>query len=192
VQAAAARAKLPLAELALPALRRLSPNQFRNFKENLRLIIESDRKIDLFEFVLQKFVCRHLEPHFAPAPETVAQYYSGKALYQEMVVVLSALAHVGHTKPEDASTALSKGLPYLRVPGATIALLPREECGLAEIDGALTRLSLAVPQIKKNFLEACVQTLGADGVIREPEAELLRAIADTLDCPIPPLVCATP
>jgi hypothetical protein len=26
------------------------------------------------------------------------------------------------------------------------------------------------------------------GVIKEEEAELLRAIADTLDCPIPPMV----
>jgi uncharacterized tellurite resistance protein B-like protein len=29
--------------------------------------------------------------------------------------------------------------------------------------------------------------VGADGIIQEAEAELLRAIADTLDCPIPPL-----
>jgi hypothetical protein len=30
----------------------------------------------------------------------------------------------------------------------------------------------------------------ADGVIQEMEAELLRAIADTLDCPIPPFIPA--
>jgi uncharacterized tellurite resistance protein B-like protein len=30
--------------------------------------------------------------------------------------------------------------------------------------------------------------VGADGVILETEAELLRAIADTLDCPMPPFV----
>jgi len=41
-----------------------------------------------------------------------------------------------------------------------------------------------VPQIKKNVLNACAQTVAADGVIEEMEAELLRAIADTLDCPI--------
>jgi len=33
-----------------------------------------------------------------------------------------------------------------------------------------------------------VQVVGADGLIQEREAELLRAIADTLDCPIPPFV----
>ena len=33
-----------------------------------------------------------------------------------------------------------------------------------------------------------VQIVGADGLLQEREAELLRAIADTLDCPIPPFV----
>jgi len=66
--------------------------------------------------------------------------------------------------------------------------LPREQCGLAQVDEALNRLALAVPQIKKNVLEGCVHVVGADGVIQEHEAELLRAMADTLDCPMPPFV----
>jgi uncharacterized tellurite resistance protein B-like protein len=56
------------------------------------------------------------------------------------------------------------------------------------VDAALNRLCQAVPQIKKNVLNACAQTVAADGVIQEMEAELLRAIADTLDCPIPPFI----
>ena len=35
---------------------------------------------------------------------------------------------------------------------------------------------------------AVVKSFAADGVIQEGEAELLRAIADTLDCPVPPFV----
>ena len=59
---------------------------------------------------------------------------------------------------------------------------------LSQADAALNRLAQAVPQIKKNVLDACAQTVAADGVIQEMEAELLRAIADTLDCPMPPFV----
>ena len=66
--------------------------------------------------------------------------------------------------------------------------MPRVQCGLNPIDAALNRLAQAVPQIKKNLLDACVHTVGADGVIQESEAELLRAIADTLDCPMPPFL----
>jgi uncharacterized tellurite resistance protein B-like protein len=57
-----------------------------------------------------------------------------------------------------------------------------------QIDTALNRLAQASPLIKKNLLEACIHTVGADGVILEAEAELLRAIADTLDCPMPPFI----
>ena len=57
-----------------------------------------------------------------------------------------------------------------------------------EINAALDRLAQAVPQIKKNLLEACVRVVEADGVIQESEAELLRGIAETLDCPIPPFL----
>jgi uncharacterized tellurite resistance protein B-like protein len=69
-------------------------------------------------------------------------------------------------------------------------LLPPENCGVNEIDAALNRLAQAVPIIKKNLIEACVHTVGADGVIVESEAELLRAISDTLDCPMPPFMPA--
>jgi hypothetical protein len=47
---------------------------------------------------------------------------------------------------------------------------------------------LATPQIKRSLIDACVCLIGADGVIQERQAELLRAIADTLDCPIPPFL----
>jgi uncharacterized tellurite resistance protein B-like protein len=77
----------------------------------------------------------------------------------------------------------------LRAPDdGELNLLPREQCGVSQIDAALDRLAQAAPIIKKNLLEACIHTVGADGVILEAEAELLRAVADTLDCPMPPFV----
>ena len=54
-----------------------------------------------------------------------------------------------------------------------------------DVDLALERLGQAVPQIKKNVLNACAQTVAADEIVQEREAELLRAVADSLDCPIP-------
>lgn len=35
---------------------------------------------------------------------------------------------------------------------------------------------------------SCDETLAADGILQRPEAELLRAIADSIDCPIPPSI----
>ena len=91
--------------------------------------------------------------------------------------------------PPQIQKVFEAGAPYLRAPDdGALNLLPREQCGVNQIDAALNRLALAVPTIKKNLIEACVYTVGADGVMTESEAELLRAVADTLDCPIPPFV----
>ena len=42
--------------------------------------------------------------------------------------------------------------------------------------------------IKKKVLKACVVCISADSIITVDEAEILRAVADTLDCPIPPII----
>jgi hypothetical protein len=56
------------------------------------------------------------------------------------------------------------------------------------VDSALDQLAQASPSVKRNVLLACAQTVAADGQVLYREAELLRAIADTLDCPVPPFV----
>ncbi|MGO8835943.1 MAG: M48 family metallopeptidase [Limisphaerales bacterium] len=191
VSAAAKHAHLPMVNLALGALRHLTADQFTQFSQTLQWLIESDGRIELFEFVLQKIVLHHLAPQFTGTRPPVAQYYTIKPLVPDGVVILSALANVGSSDAAEIQKAFATGAPYLRAPAdVDCALLPREQCGVDRIDGALNRLAQAVPTIKKNLIEACVHAVGADGVMTESEAELLRAVADTLDCPIPPFVQA--
>jgi len=56
------------------------------------------------------------------------------------------------------------------------------------LDHVLRRLAQASPGIKKRVLHACAYAVAADNLIQAEEAELLRAIAETLDCPIPPFI----
>ncbi|HKI68800.1 MAG TPA: hypothetical protein VKA67_04375, partial [Verrucomicrobiae bacterium] len=186
--AAAAHAHLPMINLALGALRHLSTEQYEQFSQTLQWLIQSDGKVELFEFVLQKIVRHHLAPQFSKIGPPVIQFYSIKPLVPDCVVLLSALAYVGSDSDADIGKAFEAGAPYLRAPDGSFGLLPKAQCGINQMDAALNRLSQAAPQIKKNLIGACIYTVGADGVIKESEAELLRAIADTLDCPIPPFV----
>jgi Zn-dependent protease with chaperone function len=183
------QAKIPLIDLALPALRRLSPQQFQQFRIAIFVLVQSDRQIDLFEFMLQKILIRHLEPYFVPARGTVTQYYSLRPMVADCGVLLSAMAYAGHKSDTEAKAAFGQGAQSLSYAAQTaIPFFPKGQCDLARVDAALARLSQAVPQIKKNVLNACVLTIAADEIIHEREAELVRAIADALDCPIPPLV----
>src|ERR1039457_2927623 len=188
VSTAAAHAHLPMVNLALGTLRYLTAEQFNQFSQTLEWLIESDGKVELFEFVLQKIILHHLGPQFGGARPPTVQYYTLKPLVPDCAVVLSALANVGNSDATEIQKAFEQGAPYLRAPDGDWGLLPREQCGVTQIDAALNRLAQAAPIIKKNLLEACIHTVGADGVILEAEAELLRAIADTLDCPMPPFV----
>ena len=188
---AAAHAHLPMINLALGTLRHLTAEQYTQFSQTLEWLIGSDGKIELFEFVLQKIILHHLAPQFGQTPRAVVQYYSIKPLVSDCAVLLSALANVGSGDAGEIQKAFGVGAPHLRAPDdGELNLLPREQCGVNQIDAALNRLAQAAPLIKKNLIEACIHTIGADGVILEAEAELLRAIADTLDCPMPPFVPA--
>ena len=188
VSTVAQRARLPLVNLAIGALRNLAADQFQQFSQTVEWLAASDDQIELFEFVLQKIVFHHLGPKFGYSRPATVQFYTLKPLVPDCVVVLSALANVGSDRNEEIKKAFDSGAPFLRAPvGVPLELLARDQCGVDAIDRALDRLMLAVPIIKKNLIEACARVVGADGVIQEAEAELLRAIADTLDCPIPPL-----
>ena len=188
VSAVARRARLPLVNLANGALRNLTAEQFRQFADTLEWLVGSDGKIELFEFVLQKIILRHLASKFGDARPAPVQFYTLKPLVPDCAVVLSALANVGSSDAAEIQKAFAAGAPFLRAPaGVPLELLPRENCGVDQIDAALNRLALAVPIIRKNLIEAAARVVGADGVILEAEAELLRAVADTLDCPMPPL-----
>jgi hypothetical protein len=61
----------PLANLAFPALRHLRPDEVQQFSQALRWLIESDKQIEILEFVLQKIVRRHLAGQLGgnPKPE---------------------------------------------------------------------------------------------------------------------------
>ncbi len=183
------QARIPLVDLALPALRRLSPQQFEQFRAATETLVASNSETDLFVYMLRKIVVRHLETYFFPEQRRVTQFYALRPLASDCGVLLSATAYAGQENATKAYAAFGQGAESLsRAARSEIPWLPPDQCDLSHIDAALVRLSQAVPQIKKNVLNACAQTVVADGVIQEGEAELLRAIADTLDCPVPPFV----
>jgi Zn-dependent protease with chaperone function len=185
----AARAHLPMVNVALGALKQLEIKQYEIFTNTLNWLINSDGEVELFEFVLQKIVQHNLAPKFGAAARPVIQYYAVKPLVPDCAVLLSSIANLSSEDAGEIQKAFDAGAPYLRAPDdEDLQLLPREQCGVDRIDAALNRLTQAAPLIKKNLIEACARVIGADGKILEAEAELLRAVSDTLDCPMPPFL----
>jgi len=63
---------------------------------------------------------------------------------------------------------------------------------VVQVDEALERFAHATPLVKRYLLEAACHGIIADGKISSREAELIRAIADAIGCPIPPFVKTAP
>jgi Zn-dependent protease with chaperone function len=185
IQDLPAHARIPLLDLAVPALRQFSLPQFERFRTAVETL--STHGDDLFAYMLQKIVTRHLQTHFFSDRRAIVQFYDLHPLVNDCGILLSATAYAGQDNATEAYKAFTRGAKLLgRAARAEIPWLPPEQCTLAQLDSVLERLGQAVPQIKKNVLNACAQTVAADNIIQEREVELLRAIADALDCPIPP------
>jgi len=183
------QARIALTDVALPALRRLSLPQFEQFRAAVNGLIASDNETDFFEFMMQKIVVRHLDTRFYPERHPIIQFYDLRPLARDAGILLSATAYAGADDATDAQAAFAKGAESLgRIARLEIPWLPPAECDFSHLDAALDRFAQSVPQVKKNVLSACVETVVFDNAIQPREAELLRAIADNLDCPIPPFL----
>ena len=172
--------RLPLLELAIPALKQLAPQQFVELKKNLVLLAQADRVVNLMEWSLFRILERSVQ-----GPRPIDGQYRLSEMAAECAVLLSALAHAGHHAPELAAQALAKACAALPFEPLTLAARSPE---LKSLDAALKRLSQLLPLQKPRLLKAMAICIAHDGRINAAEAELMRAVAETLDCPMPPLL----
>jgi len=182
--------RLPLLQLALPALRQLPPAALSVFLETLDELVHADSRVSPFEFALQKILTRTLALGRDPAHASVTQFYSFNALIGEICIVLSALAHTASNIDLDARAAFAAGAAQLKLIESQLTFLDESACDFEKLDAALDKLAAASLPIKQRTLIAAAHVVGADGQILIGEAELLRAISAALGVPMPPLAPA--
>jgi Zn-dependent protease with chaperone function len=178
--------KLPVLQLALPAVKALPPTALGSFSGTLDSLVHADGRVTPFEFALQRLVLRSLALNRAPSA-LATQIYSFQAVTGEISVVLSALAHASSDDPGEAARAFAEGASQLKLVEGKISLLSAADSGLVQLDAALDKLAGASGPIKQRLLMAAAHVVSADGVLLTQEAELLRAVAASLDVPVPPL-----
>jgi Zn-dependent protease with chaperone function len=187
-EAVPARHRLVLLDLTIPALRQLSPVQYQTFRSITTALAAADRGIDLFEYCLEKVLIRHLDSSFSPRPPTRPRLQSLLQVWPECMQLLAALAYLDSETEEEAVSSFHEGINQLNLHGQQAQLPPREQAGLVQVDAALNKCAQLTPMHKRNLLFACSQVILKFRGCSPEEAEIIRAIADTLDCPLPPIV----
>ncbi|MDF1753512.1 MAG: M48 family metallopeptidase [Verrucomicrobiales bacterium] len=186
--------KLALIDLCIPAMRRLSPGEYKRFRQIMEGLVASDKVVDLFEYTLQRIVSRHLDTYFEITRPPKIKHRNYSQLTQEASILISTLAALSHPENEnDIEKAFQYGSDYFEnLARRPVEFQPGENCSLDAIRNAISQFEMSTPIIKRELLIACSKTVLADGRISSHEAELIRAIADAIGCPIPPFVRTAP
>lgn len=185
--------RLPAVDLAIPALRELLASHYHVFRENINRLVECDQAVSLREYALKKIITRHLDPVFNPTPPLPAKKYpTFSPVIHHVECLLAALAYAEAETYEEARQAFHAGTSQIEIHAHHFKMPDYQGCGLGQVDQALDELSGLTPLKKRNLVFACASTVTANDNISIEEAELLRAIADSLDCPIPPFARLTP
>lgn len=163
--------RLPLLHLAVPALRRLSPQQTADFlslvHELARDGVQSDR-----------LMARLVQAYLAPI-RAITEFYAWRPLQGDALAILATLAHASH----DPSGAFRAGWQRLLLPGSEPAL--PSDPGIDALGTALNRLARASAAIRRRLVDAAAHAISADGQVTASEAELLRLVCETLGQPLP-------
>lgn len=170
---------LPILELTIPALKELSQPQYKLFKANLAALIRADKKISLFEWTLYRIVTHAIED-IKPHGRTHL-----KNQHDNCQLLLSVVCYAG--KDEQPEQAYEAGARLLGLPDKQ-GLISPANIEFSAIDTALNTLAGVAPLEKPRLLKAIAVCINADNKVTPDEAELFRAIADSLDCPVPPLL----
>jgi Zn-dependent protease with chaperone function len=184
-----ARQKLALIELAIPSLKLMSLNQYREEQHLLGQMMKADGRVQIFEWLLFQLVKQNLDRHFALSRPLKPQYKTLASLAEYYQIVLSRVVHYGFEDQDLASVdEQDKRLAFIRAADTAgvkgMSLMSKQACDGSVFSQAVHRLSLAYPLLKPRLLKGCLAAIHFDNVISDQERYVMTAIACVMDCPV--------
>jgi hypothetical protein len=180
------RLRLPMLDLALPALKTGVGEDAKGFLRCVEALVRADQRVTPFEYALSKVLSVHL--HDAVEPPAGVQWGAPVVLAdrsKEVHRLLSALAQVGSAHFEAAHSAFQGGIS--RLPRARWAPYEPVEPWFQGLDEALERVDELAALHKQRVVEALTAVVASDGRVTIAEAEMLRAVCEVIHCSVPPL-----
>jgi len=178
--------RLPLAQLAFPALRRRPRPELQTFLIALNQLMQADGQVELDEYCLAKLITVQVIDALDPSKARPSGSAKLPSCAADLAAVFALVARRGSNDDSDAQRAYLLGMHEV-LPDAIPAYAPPQEWVIA-LDRALMKLDQLTPAGKELVVRGLAQAIGADGVITIAEAELLRTICAALHCPLPPLL----
>ena len=176
-----ARYRLAWLDLVIPTLREAPKDEWQKLLGLIKELIRANGRISPSKFALYSLLQSALQPR---SEREATGKLRPEQLDGDIASLLALMAYAGHTEWEAAKAAYQTALAGS--PAEKHLPFPdRKDFSLKTVSKAFGHLALATPPYRKKILEACAVAAEHDGKITPVENELLRAFAQSLDCPAP-------
>lgn len=182
-------ARLPLVDLSLPALMSMSREQYSNFTETAQQLIKADEVITLAEYVIYQVIRRRCDEHYYGSKIVGIKYRKVEQIVSLCSELILALAQRGEISEDRVLAAYQAGMKSLNA-GVIPHVSPAQSVELRRVVKVLDELARAAPMLKERIMHACASCVVVDGRVTVSEGELIRAVGDSIGCPVPPGILA--
>jgi hypothetical protein len=179
-----ANQRLPLLELAFPALKRHPLEYIEEVLALLQKLVLVDGRIDVFEYLLSRITTQHLWEAQSPSSVRMSGSKSLKSCKDQALRLIAILATHGSQDQAGRNQAFETGAAALGLAGSA---MPELGDWPKTLDQDLPILDRLAPGEKQKLLSAFVSTVMKDGKVAVEELELLRASCDLIHIPLPML-----
>jgi len=192
LERAPAELRLPVLELALPALRQRPRGELAYVVELTTRVQELETTQSLFDFVLVRLVKAYLRdvPGVDMAPRRTDRALDARAAVRALLATVAAFGSEQASAARAAYAAGIASVGWSMEAGDPTFEPPAAMRDLVRLDSALAALASIRPREKQRVLRGVLAAIRADAVTATEERELFRVIAVALDCPVPPDVAA--
>lgn len=176
------RQKLQLIQIAVPALKQLSQQQFVEFQTLCQNLSRCDGQEDLLEWTILNWLQHCVGSQFNPSLLHRRDRSSNLAQVQQSVLALLSLCAQQAKDEKLQQQAWSSGLQLLALPSATA----RPEMSFSQLSEQLPALIHSTPRLKQQLWQMLKIAVQADELVNDQEAMLLQALALLLEIPVSP------
>lgn len=168
---------LSVIDLVIPAIKVLSTIQMRDFIHLLHALIHADNNVSLFEWCLNRIlICNSTGKSISGNKRLI---HMNDEVHSLLIASCQELSDLQFSK------ALSAAEKHLS--GLVLQKEINRRFDIQEFDRVITQLEQLHPMDKPRLLKGLAAAMESDGLVTPMKAELFRAIADCLDCPVSPL-----
>ncbi len=166
--------RVPLLDVAMPALRQLSAAQVAEFGQAIDQVgCQAD------DGLLVLLIHASMRRYLSVAPKRVGKVGD---LQASCALVLSAVVQTSGEGTDAQAAAYLKGAKALGMKHVSQVMIPAEQVDLAEVESALGVIAdkSVIDLLRRQLVNACCLAMLSDGKAEPAEIEIIRAVADTL------------